>query len=670
MNDIDENECNMKQVRMLNTVQSYGQLIVLNSKLQCQQWSQNISGITLNMPIAGWSTDIENELKFKKINYTTRITTPIGQKLMTVTCSGVKDFMFLEFEPEPIQSERIIQYVLTEVQTSVKAIGKSQDVSKVLQIGADLISLILPFDRVLCYLFDDEYEGVVRFESNNIPTDVSLIGLRFHSYEIPQSARRMYDFNPLRIIHDSQSENVSLTPDTELDMSPLFLRGANATHCMYLQKFGVVTSASAAIHCNNRLWGMFICHTYKKPLHIPAWARKCIVDVIKAVSSRVTSVLDKEELSQRRQMDLILPRQGPDVLLHDTILLNISKALECSAIFIKLHSTHRQMLYTNHIYHRRINELLRTSDMNMLLPSILELATVENKHRNGAVTTFSKFPNNSDLYCGVAIIQHNRDVIMLFRPEVKTNLVDNMDQTQNNYIRFVRSTKEVSGECKPWKSETDRMWLQKLYMCLSLQNLEVTMEPPPKKASFFSRLGCIKSALTDTDTTADQQIRTERSSTALPDVTTNTTDTTDTASIVSATTDDTDLVAAQHIIVCDDNDITRKMLVRLIEKLSPDSKCVPLEDGIDAVRYYIDNCRSEDNKVTHILSDRHMNFFDGDDAVQVIRKIEQKENRKQPLVVFMLTSDRSTDVVDSNLVQKLLVKPVTVTELREFLAAS
>jgi CheY-like chemotaxis protein len=663
------NDCNLKEVRILNTIQNYGMLIVIDLQHKCKRWSENVVGVELDMQIGQWCSNISNELSFNKLNYSTNIETPMGFRTLTVTEARNDEMIFLEFEPVFSQLDKQLKILHAEVDTQISAIKRANSVLDVMQLGVDTISLIFPLDRVMGYRFDEDFEGEVVLEYNSVPTDVSLVGLKFPEYEIPRPARKMYSINPIRIVNDSSKDNIPVLPldAAPFDMSRLYLRGVNSTHCMYLQRFGVVTSLSIAIHYEKQLWGMFICHTYTNPITVHSWGRFCLQKILIAVSNRITSLVKQEESVNQRHMEFLLPSQGPVILLQRDTLREICDALSCSAIFIKLGSLNRQILYTSDVYEHRSKELLRTCDINIILYNLIHEAKIKNKHIKGAITSWTEFEESTNLYRGATLIQNKDDSILLLRPEHALYFAggDNISPTKP---AFNRTRKIAAGKSQSWNSEHDKQWLQALLKCLSSDTnnlLSLTETPLPKLPVPWWKSCCRggESVIQNPLMTVQQTDHPVLNSVSALS-------TTQSPNVSPSARVDSDLQHPnQHIIVCDDNDITRKMLVRLIEKINPDSKCVPLEDGLDAVKYYIDNCRTEDNQVTHMLSDRHMNFFDGDDAVSVIRQIEKKEHRKEPLIVFMLSSDRSTDVLDTNLVQKLMVKPVTVSGLKEFLAA-
>ncbi|MEM9245211.1 MAG: GAF domain-containing protein, partial [Cyanobacteria bacterium P01_F01_bin.153] len=123
--------------------------------------------------------------------------------------------------------------------------------SDFLTLVTDEVRNLTGFDRVMIYRFDDgDGAGLVEAESR-IETAPSYLGLHFPCTDIPNLARDLFQFNPLRLIPDVNCEPVPLiatsgstSPDgldmpSPLDLGRSTLRQVSPCHVQYLKNMGV-----------------------------------------------------------------------------------------------------------------------------------------------------------------------------------------------------------------------------------------------------------------------------------------------------------------------------------------------------------------------------------------------------------------------------------------------
>ena len=119
------------------------------------------------------------------------------------------------------------------------------------------------FHRVKAYRFLSDGAGEIVAESRE-PQVESFLGHRFPAYDIPESARKLYETTPIRIIPSINAKQVKLVshnPDLEpIDLSLALLRGIVPVHMMYLQNVGVGATLSLPITINGKMWGLFAFH--------------------------------------------------------------------------------------------------------------------------------------------------------------------------------------------------------------------------------------------------------------------------------------------------------------------------------------------------------------------------------------------------------------------------
>ena len=123
------------------------------------------------------------------------------------------------------------------------------------------------FNRVKAYRFLSDGSGEIAAESREPQVD-SYLGLRYPAFDIPESARRLYETTPIRIIPSVMATQVNLLSVDEqqapLDLSLALYRGHVPVHMMYLQNMGVQATLSLPITVNGKMWGLFAFHHYEE----------------------------------------------------------------------------------------------------------------------------------------------------------------------------------------------------------------------------------------------------------------------------------------------------------------------------------------------------------------------------------------------------------------------
>ena len=186
-------------------------------------------------------------------------------------------FIILEFEPFTedlfelpnlyIQSKRFTYF--TE---------KADNLQSLCQDIADETRLIIGFDRVMIYRFDEQYNGEVFAESKALHLE-PFLNLHYPHTDIPVQARELYLKNLVRMVADVNYIPVPLFAFEEvgkqtenIDLSMSFLRSVSPIHIEYLKNMGVSATFVISVILNNKLWGLISCHNYT-PKNIPYYKR-------------------------------------------------------------------------------------------------------------------------------------------------------------------------------------------------------------------------------------------------------------------------------------------------------------------------------------------------------------------------------------------------------------
>ena len=119
------------------------------------------------------------------------------------------------------------------------------------------------FHRVKAYRFLSDGAGEISAESRE-PQINSFLNHRFPAADIPQSARRLYETTPIRIIPSISAEQVNIRSvdhqQKPLDLSLALFRGHVPVHMLYLKNMGVEATLSLPITVNGKMWGLFAFH--------------------------------------------------------------------------------------------------------------------------------------------------------------------------------------------------------------------------------------------------------------------------------------------------------------------------------------------------------------------------------------------------------------------------
>ncbi len=177
-----------------------------------------------------------------------------------------KNRLILEFQPKDQSSGTNLE-TLDRVHRIISRLGQMKEEEPLLEQVVVELRAISGFHRVKAYRFLSDGAGEVVAESRE-PNIDSFLGLRFPAFDIPESARRLYESTPIRIIPSVSSEQVNLKSiDQEqdaLDMSLALFRGLVPVHMIYLKNMGVEASLSLPITVNGKMWGLFAFHHYNE----------------------------------------------------------------------------------------------------------------------------------------------------------------------------------------------------------------------------------------------------------------------------------------------------------------------------------------------------------------------------------------------------------------------
>ena len=255
-----------------------------------------------------------NSQNFKMVN---PIQLRINDRPVDLILHRRNGILFIEVE-KSTPNENALSIYQSKSQKAIVRILETQTVPELIQVAVDEIREITGYDRVLFYIFDEQYHGKVIGESR-VPDIDSFLGSRFPAWETPGKVRDLYQTNftrymphvfdravPVVGINDAPTEGT-------LDMTNTILRATRQCHIQYLTNMGVGASLTFSMSMNGRLWGFIVCHK-RKPGELSYTHR--------LICEQVAGVIP-DELWSREQ-----PEQYENklMMLKDQILANVQQA--------------------------------------------------------------------------------------------------------------------------------------------------------------------------------------------------------------------------------------------------------------------------------------------------------------------------------------------------------
>lgn len=309
----DSELCGKVPIHLINTVQSYGALLVLSRpSLQFIQVSENVVSL-FGIPAPSLiNTPIDTHVDPPALDFLKRMTDAVGtDKIPQIwTIRGQEHFVVLHIKNEYILAEidltpylreeqRSFASIYQEIKYSMALIESAKTTTDICTIAARELKRISGFDKVMIYRFDRQWNGTVIAEEREEDME-SYCGFTFPASDIPKPARELYLRNPYRFIPDRNYQPVKLFPvinpitHSFIDLSDCNVRGVTSVHLEYLANMGVTASMSTRILNNDSLWGLIACH-HKTARHLSFELCSVFELLSNFISARMHSLQNKEK---------------------------------------------------------------------------------------------------------------------------------------------------------------------------------------------------------------------------------------------------------------------------------------------------------------------------------------------------------------------------------------
>ncbi|GHE21058.1 sensor domain-containing diguanylate cyclase [Halomonas urumqiensis] len=155
--------------------------------------------------------------------------------------------------------------LLATVNTWLARIAEAANPDDLLDALVSGVRDLTGHDRVLVCGFDADGHGTVLAEQRGAGV-MSLLHMRFPASDFPPRTRELYDLVPLRNVPDISAPAVELMPARDPkagahpDLSSSLLRSISPGQRDYLERLEVAALLSIAMHADNGLWGLVLCH--------------------------------------------------------------------------------------------------------------------------------------------------------------------------------------------------------------------------------------------------------------------------------------------------------------------------------------------------------------------------------------------------------------------------
>lgn len=272
----DLSNCEREQIQLAGSIQPYGALLVIREPdhVVIQASANATAFLRLTEPLPGRALhELEGNLA-ERIR--PHLNDPLHTIPIAVRCRmGRPGAAFDCLLHRPPGGGLVIELetagppvdLSAHIESALQMIVSSSSLRSLCDETARIFKELTGYDRVMVYRFDDDGHGEV-FSERRKPELEAYLGNRYPASDIPQTARRLYERNRVRVIVDVDYTPVPLTPrlspitGQDLDMSLCFLRSMSPIHVQYLKNMGVAATLVVSLVVGGKLWGLVACHHY------------------------------------------------------------------------------------------------------------------------------------------------------------------------------------------------------------------------------------------------------------------------------------------------------------------------------------------------------------------------------------------------------------------------
>ncbi len=213
--------------------------------------------------------------------------------------------VIVELEPIQERDEEAAEETFEAESIALASLTEGENLFQLLNQAVHAIAGLTDYDRVMAYMFHEDWSGEVMAECCH-PDMTPFLGLRYPASDIPAQARRLYVSTRLRVIVDVDGLNVpilralAVAGEPPLDLGGAILRSVSSYHIEYLRNMGVKATLVASLVVDGALWGLIACHHNSRKV-VP-WHRREAVDRVAArLSDRIADIISLQRTRRRRR---------------------------------------------------------------------------------------------------------------------------------------------------------------------------------------------------------------------------------------------------------------------------------------------------------------------------------------------------------------------------------
>ena len=312
---VDLSNCDKEPIHIIGRIQPHGFMLILDKKTrEIVQVSENISSFVDTTPaqltgktLAAIASPKEYAILEKQITNGTTI----SPQAITLQHKSFFGFihesdgkLVLECEPmEATGNENRLENTLSFIHFHAE-LNKLKTFQEQTSALVTYIQRLLDYDRVMLYVFDQDWHGEVIAEKVK-PGVHSYLHHHFPSTDIPAQARELLQKKHVRQIPDVQATAVDIVPyfdpstNAPTNIIQSELRNPSEIHLEYLKNMEVGATLSVSIIVQGKLWGIIACQ-HQTARFINFWKRQvCLVSAL----TFANNVLANQELTDLEVME-------------------------------------------------------------------------------------------------------------------------------------------------------------------------------------------------------------------------------------------------------------------------------------------------------------------------------------------------------------------------------
>ncbi|GAA4445394.1 ATP-binding protein [Pontibacter saemangeumensis] len=471
---VDLSNCDTEPIHIIGRIQPHGFLVIMDEEtLQIEQVSQNTGQFLDLSPTAIVGKSIQEAIcrDGEREQLEVQLTKAKKASPQLLELQGKQYFGFvhrsekkLVLECEPVAQttgQRRLDNSLAFCHFQYE-LNELESLQAQANLLVEFVQEVLAYDRVMLYVFDQDWHGEVIAEKIR-PGVRSYLHHHFPASDIPGPARALLIKKHIRQIPDVDAAAVDIIPylnPTTGEPSNIIrseLRNPSEIHMEYLRNMDVGATLSFSIMVRNKLWGLIACQ-HKTPLFIDYWKRMTCNLAAMAFSNAVVASREKRDVQAFERLKQV----------EQTLIRQIDSAGD---LFEGLFEREQQLLHLVACagvavhFNQHLVTAGNTPD-NSQIEEIIDWLSEQKVEGVFATRELSKLMPSADSYrheasglLAMEISRYSKEYILFFRPEIQETRIWAGDPEKPNASADLRVhprksfdhwKETVQGKSQPW----------------------------------------------------------------------------------------------------------------------------------------------------------------------------------------------------------------------------